>query len=169
MKRWLKRIGIALLLLAVLLAGAAVVGAFTPRHHTASSTIAVALSSEAVWALISDFEGSASWRPDVDSVRRLADRGGLAAYEEQGEFGPIRYVVEEEVAPTRLVTRIVDNSDFGGTWTYLIEPTAQGCQLTITEQGEIHNPMFRFLARYVFGYDGTIKGYLESIAHTGRD
>ena len=36
--------------------------------------------------------------------------------------------------------------------------------MRIREDGEIYNPLFRFLARFAFGYNGTIDTYLKSMA-----
>ena len=33
----------------------------------------------------------------------------------------------------------------------------------ITEDGEIYNPIFRFVSRFVMGYETTMKQYLSSI------
>ena len=44
-----------------------------------------------------------------------------------------------------------------------IAPTASGSTLTITEHGEIYNPVFRFVARYVQGYTATIDNYLRAL------
>jgi hypothetical protein len=51
---------------------------------------------------------------------------------------------------------------FGGTWTYEVRPTPHGSTLTITEDGEIYNPLFRVMARFVFGYEGTMAAYLAA-------
>ena len=60
--------------------------------------------------------------------------------------------------------RIADpDLPFGGTWTYEITPDGGGSRLTITEDGEIYNPLFRFMARFVFGYEGTIASYMSSL------
>jgi len=40
----------------------------------------------------------------------------------------------------------------------------QAAGLRIREVGEIYNPLFRFLARFFFGYTGTIDAYLKSMA-----
>jgi hypothetical protein len=72
--------------------------------------------------------------------------------------------VLEADPPHKLVTRIADpHLPFGGSWTYEITPTATGCSLTITEHGEIYNPVFRFVARYVQGYTATIDNYLKAL------
>jgi hypothetical protein len=61
------------------------------------------------------------------------------------------------------VSRIADpNLPFGGTWTFEITPAPGGARLRITEDGEIYNPLFRFMARFIFGYEGTINGYLSA-------
>ena len=65
--------------------------------------------------------------------------------------------------PHRLVSQIVDNKSFGGTWTYEITSTASGCEFTITERGEIYNPIFRVFARFAFGYTATMETYLKQL------
>jgi hypothetical protein len=67
-------------------------------------------------------------------------------------------------APCKLIVRIADAKlPFGGTWTYEITPVAAGSRLRIREDGEVYNPVFRFLSRFVFGYSGTIDAYLKSL------
>jgi hypothetical protein len=65
----------------------------------------------------------------------------------------------------RLVTRIADrNLPFGGTWTFDIAPTADGgSELRIREDGEIYNVIFRFMARFFFGYTSSIESYLKDL------
>ena len=62
----------------------------------------------------------------------------------------------------RIVTA---GSPFGGTWTYRIDPDADGggAWLQITENGEVYNVFFRALARFVFGHAGTLEGYLRAL------
>ena len=52
---------------------------------------------------------------------------------------------------------------FGGTWTYEVSPEAGGARLRITEDGEIRNALFRFLSRFVFGYNATMDTYLRDL------
>ena len=35
--------------------------------------------------------------------------------------------------------------------------------LQITEDGQVHNPIFRFMSRFVFGYTATIDGFLKDL------
>ena len=43
------------------------------------------------------------------------------------------------------------------------EATPPGSELTITEDGEVSNPIFRFISRFVFGHAATIEGFLKSV------
>ncbi len=52
---------------------------------------------------------------------------------------------------------------FGGTWTYVLVPDVAGTRLTITEDGEVYNPLFRFLSRFVFSQTATIDTYLRHL------
>lgn len=66
--------------------------------------------------------------------------------------------------PRLLVTRIADSDlPFGGSWTFELEPEGAATRLTITENGEVYNPFFRFMARFVFGHEGTARAYLEDL------
>jgi hypothetical protein len=74
------------------------------------------------------------------------------------------FVTEESDAPRRLVVRIADpDLPFGGTWTYDIAGVSGGSRITISEDGEIYNPIFRVVARFIIGYEGTIRSYLEAL------
>lgn len=74
------------------------------------------------------------------------------------------YVIVEQAPPRRLVTRVADPElPYGGTWTFELEPDGSGTRLTITERGQIHNPIFRVIARFVFGYAATMETYLDAL------
>ena len=125
------------------------------------SEIEINATPERVWAAITDVDAFPQWRADVSRVERDA---GAGTWIEHGSNGRLTFAVERAEPPRTLVTRIADRSlPFGGTWTYEIEPAGGGSVLTITEQGEIYNPVFRFMSRFVFGYESTMKSYLSSL------
>ena len=63
-----------------------------------------------------------------------------------------------------LVTRIADTGlAFGGSWTFALQPAASGTRLSITENGEVYNPLFRVMSRFVFGHTATIDRYLGDL------
>ena len=55
------------------------------------------------------------------------------------------------------------NLPFGGTWNIEISPASEGNVVRITEDGEIRNAIFRFLARFSFGSTATIEGHLRDL------
>lgn len=154
---------LGVLLLVVLLV--VVTGFVISRDHVAVTRAEYRRPPEDVWDAITDIDGFASWRQGLESVERLPDRDGRRVWREKSGFGPLTLIEVEATGPRRLVTRIDDEGQpFGGTWTFDIEPVADGCRLTITEAGFIKNPVFRALARFVFGYHATQETYLRSLA-----
>ena len=141
----------------------ALVGMTLPQGHRAQRRASIRRPPGEVFAAISDFERHPEWRHDV---RRVTVQGtGLGAVvREESDGETITFKIEAFDPPSRLVMRIADDSlPFGGTWSYDLQPSATGTEITITEDGEIHNPIFRFLARFVFGHDGTIDRYLSDL------
>jgi len=159
--KWVLVVVLALALAAAL---AALIGSRLAQSHRASLTKAFPAPAEAIWSAITDVEAFPSWRSGVTRVERLPDRNGNPVWIEEGRSGKITLAVERMEAPRLLVGRIADpNLPFGGTWTYEITPDGAGSRLTITENGEIYNPLFRFMARFIFGYEGTIRSYMSSL------
>jgi len=148
---------------AVLVLAMFVVGWLLPEKHHASRQATFRASPETLWALITEVDAFPSWRSDVKTVQRLPDRDGRPVWVEEGSSGRITLAVERSDAPRLLVLRIADpDLPFGGTWTYEIRPSTNGSTLTITEDGEIYNPLFRVMSRFVFGYESTMAAYLKA-------
>jgi hypothetical protein len=101
----------------------------------------------------------------VKRVEVLADEDGHPRFREVSGDGTITFEVTEAVPNQRVVTRIVDrNLPFGGSWTYELLPASEGgTTLRITEDGEVYNPLFRFVSRYVMGHEATIDRYLRDV------
>jgi Polyketide cyclase / dehydrase and lipid transport len=156
MLRWL---AFALAGLVALVAIAAIVGLFLPKGHRASRTVGYSAQPPAVFAAITDFASFPQWRTDVKSVTMLPEDGGVR-FQEEGAHGTVTYRVEERTPDSRLVTRIDDPTlPFGGTWTFEVKPAAGGSELTITEDGEVYNPLFRVMSRLFFSPYDTIDTY----------
>jgi uncharacterized protein YndB with AHSA1/START domain len=158
--KWMLVIGVTI---AVILALAVFVGSRLPRSHRASREQTLATSPETIWTAITDVDAFPSWR-DIRKVQRLPDRDGRPVWVEEGRSGRITLAVERMDAPRLLVSRIADRDlPFGGTWTYELTPVPGGTRLKITEDGEIYNPLFRLMARFIFGYEGTIASYMAAL------
>ena len=158
--RWLILIVIALGAIAALVA---LVGSRLPKAHHASKSARFPVTPETLYGIISDIDRFPEWRKDVTRVERLEDRDGHPAWIEHGRHGAIPMRAERLEPPQLMVGRIGAGLAFGGTWTFRIAAAPGGSELTIEEDGEVYNPIFRFLARFVFGHEGTISAYLEAL------
>jgi uncharacterized protein YndB with AHSA1/START domain len=142
----------------------AIIGAFLPVGHRASRTVTLDAPPESVFAVIIDVDRYPEWRPDVKQVSRLPDAGGATRWRETGSQGAVPYRVIEHSPPSRWVVRIDDPSlPYGGSWTYELRAEGSGTSLTITEDGEVYNPIFRFLSRTVFSTSATIDAYQAAL------
>jgi len=118
----------------------ALVGYFQPVAHEASRSAEFNTPSDQVFALIADPNTYNGWWDGAE----------------------VKTEIIERVPPSKLVTKIVGETQFGGTWTFEVVPTPSGSRLTITERGEIYNVVFRALAKYVIGYTGTMDSFLDA-------
>jgi hypothetical protein len=150
--------------LAGLVALAAAAGALLPREHSATRKARYRVSPEALYAVIA---GPPDWRTGVKSFGVLADKDGRRRWwEEDIHRQKVTFELVEDRFPSRLAVRIADQGlPFGGTWSFDIEPLAGGgSELRIREDGEIHNVIYRFMARFFFGYTASIETYLQDLA-----
>ena len=146
-----------------------VIGYLLPVAHVASSDRTLAAPPDTIFALISTPVDFPKWRSDVKTVDILPAVDGKPRFRENGSNGPITMEITEQVAPRRLVTRIVDTDlAFGGTWIFELTPAGAGTAVRITENGEVYNPFFRFMARYVFGHTATQQSYLNDLEKNDR-
>jgi uncharacterized protein YndB with AHSA1/START domain len=160
--KWVLRIGGVL---AAVVAVVFIIGLALPQNHVATRTARFASPPEVVWEAITRVEHYPSWRKDVDSVQLLTGQSDTLAWREVSGGDRIAFVAEVAEAPSLLVTRISDKSlPFGGSWEYRIDRDGTGSKLTITENGEVYNPIFRFASRYVIGHTATIDNYLKQLA-----
>jgi hypothetical protein len=143
----------------------ALIGYLLPKEHTVTREARFHQPPEVIWKTITDIDAMPAWRQGLKSVKHLPDQNGLPGWVETFDSGIIPLETVTSQPPSKLVVRIADPKlPFGGTWTYEITPMPSGSNLRIREDGEIYNPVFRFLARFLIGYSGTIETYLKSMA-----
>lgn len=151
---------IVLAILAGLIATVAIIGALLPVRHTASRSVVIRKEPRDVYAVIRDAASAPTWRKELKRVEVLSP----TQFREHGEHDAITFDVVEDQPGRKIVTRIADkNLPFGGSWTYDLEPAEGGTRVTITENGEVYNPIFRFVARFLVGYTGTMDKYLAAL------
>src|SRR5438045_288167 len=150
---------LGLIVLVVLL-----VGWMLPVGHRATREATYRATPGQVFKLITDVKSFPQWRPSVKEVEVLPPVDGRSQFREKGKDGTILYQIDSIAPNEYLVTRIADGSlPFGGKWTYQLTPRRDSTTLRITEEGEVYNPIFRFVSRFVVGHTATIDQYLRDV------
>ena len=156
--KWLIYGGLAVVIIPAMVV---LIGAALPKEHVASRKILLRAAPNDVFALIA---GPSDWR---GLKYELLTESPLKWRETDSSGDAITYERVETIAGARIVNRIADPKlPFGGSWTYQIEPIGSGTELTITENGEVYNPLFRFVSRFIMGHTATIEKYQRDlVAH----
>jgi hypothetical protein len=155
--RWLLFIAAGVFGLILLMA---LIGLMLPKGHRATRMARFRQPPEAVYAAIT---GPQDWRPGV-TVTELASNGGPRRWREQSGRWAITFEEAAADPPGLYRSRIADqDAPFSGTWTWEIAPTPDGCTCRITEEGQVSNPIFRFLSRFVIGQTKSIDAYLDAL------
>ena len=159
---------IGVIVVAILLI--ALVGSFLPIKHSATRSVLLHQKVETVYAVVRDFESMPQWRTDVRNVKVTNDPNGRVRFREEGKNGFVNYELIGEVPWQSMVTRIIDTDlGYAGKWTYTFSEEGSSTRVTITENGEVSNVIFRFLSRYAFGHTATIDAYLTALGkHFGE-
>ncbi len=139
-----------------------VVGMMLPVKHTASSSRLLPAPPERIWEVLTDVEKHPQWRSGLQSAT-ITERNPLT-WTEKNSMGEMPLKTEVFEPPHKWVARIVGKDlPFGGTWTYLLTPEGTGTKMTITEDGEVFPPFFRFMSKFVFGQTKTQETYLNDL------
>jgi uncharacterized protein YndB with AHSA1/START domain len=155
----------------VLVGVVALIGSRLPKSHVATRSILLHRTPQDVYAVVRDFESAPKWRADLKRMEVEVRAGGPVHFREEGKHGTVNYALVEDIPAQRMVTKILDTDlGYSGQWTYTFAPEAGGTRVTIREDGEVSNVIFRFMSRYVFGQTSTMDAYLTSLAkHFGED
>lgn len=152
---------IILAVLTGLIAAMFIAGSMLSQQHTASSSATFTSTPEVVWAVVTSRKDSPSWR---DDLREVIETGDQTFKEVTRDGEAVEYRIEESTPSQKLVIRIITpDLPYGGSWTYDFTPSGGGCTLIITENGEVYNPIFRFISRYLIGHTSTIDTYLKNL------
>ena len=161
----------ARVMVAILLALGAMVGAVAwlgsrlPVGHVASRSAVIGAPIDVVYATITDFGAAPSWRSGLKSVTWETDSAAhRTRVTEKSSTGTMTMEAEQFIPPTRLVMRIVgEDLQFGGAWAWALDPQGTATKVTITEHGEVYNPIFRFISKFIIGHTGSIDRYLRDL------
>lgn len=139
-----------------------VIGLLLPKSHVASRAATYHATAEKLFALIA---GPQNWRPDVLRYELVPDKAGRELARETTRNGEaITYELLDGKPPQSIRRRIAtENLPYSGTWTYSLQPNGAETLVRITENGEVYNPVFRFVSRFIMGHTSTMDAYLRAL------
>lgn len=155
--KWIIIIVVALI---ALIALAYLIGYFMPVRHKASMTVKLNATPQRTWSIVRSPQEFMTWRSGLKNVISTDS----THWTEISGNGTIHYEVEIMHPNETFVSRIMNRDlPFGGSWTFELKPADQQTQLTITEDGEVYNPIFRFMSKYVFGHEASLRQYATDL------
>lgn len=150
--------------LIVVFGGVALIGFTLPENHIVSRTARLSAPPDTVWSLVTSVTEYPKWRKDIQRVEQIAGVPRLTWREISGS-DRMTYEATVIEPKSHFVSHIADTGvSFAGSWDYSIEPDGTGTKITITENGEVYNPIFRFVSAYVMGQTATLDKYLTALA-----
>jgi Polyketide cyclase / dehydrase and lipid transport len=146
----------------------AMIGAMLPQRHIATRSASFHAPPERLFALIA---GPQDWRPDVRSCELLTQDGRSYQREVSRRGETILYEIAQSRPPVAIESRIATpNLAYSGSWTFALEPLGATTRVRVTEDGEVYNPIFRFVSKFVLGQTATQDKYLRAMGKaTGED
>jgi Polyketide cyclase / dehydrase and lipid transport len=143
-----------------------VIGSLLPKRHVASRSASYHATPEQLFSLIS---GAQNWRSDVVQCETLPDHAGRELMRETTKnHEAVTYELLDSVPPKSLTRRIATpNLPFSGSWTFSLQPSGETTVVRITENGEVHSPVFRFASLFL-GHTRTIDGYLNALGEATK-
>ncbi len=145
-----------------------VTGALLPKRHVVSRSAMFKAQPDKLFALVA---GSQDWRPDLKSCELITEGGRQFQRETSTHGNTVLYELLEAKPPSAIQRRIAtENLPYGGSWSFVFEPADGGTRVQITEDGEVYNPVFRFVSKFVMGQTATLDAYLMAMGKaTGED
>lgn len=141
-----------------------VVGRGLPKGHVTRASMRVRQRPEAVFDLIADVGAYPAWSK-INKVVRLADSSGRPVWRQHFGRNSVVTVVSRSERPRVYEQTIEDDAKFfSGRWEYEIAAEGEGCRITLTEHGEVHHAIPRFMMRYMVDPAMYLKGQLKAVA-----
>lgn len=157
----MKWILIVLILLIVAVGIIYLLGFLLPIKHQSMVESNLAISPENLWKILTTHKDYKAWRSGIKDLK-VTDTHHWSEVNAHGDT--INYRADWVEQNRKLLTVILNKDlPYGGQWEFEINKIDSGTHLRITENGEVYNPIFRFMSKYIFGHETTLKAYMADL------
>ncbi len=156
------KIAILVVLGIVLLFGLFVV--FLPSERKYTKTEIINANVDKVFAIVTNLEAQ-TWRTDGPSIQTLENTSGSEVWIEKPKHGPeIKFRTKTKQAPNLFVIEIIDNPQFGGTWTGKFSSTSDGkTKIEFTESVSLNGFFSKLFSYAFFNIEKTVEQYVADL------
>lgn len=149
----------AVLVLVVLVV---LIGLLLPKHHTVTRSTRFHATPQQLFALVA---GPQNWRPELAGSEDFTDEAGRRFTRETDRHKQIVVYELLDIDPPRGIQRRIATAGlpYSGVWNFTLQPADGGTTVQITEDGEVYNPVFRFVSRFILGHTASLDTYLRSL------
>ncbi len=157
----MKWIIIVLVLLVLMVGIVYLMGSLMPVKHQSFVESELPITPEKLWKILTTHNEYRNWRRGIKELKVIDD----THWSELNSHGDTINYRADWIEPNKKLLTVITNNNlpYGGHWEFLFTRENDGCHLRITENGEVYNPIFRFMSKYVFGHDATLKTYMEDL------
>ncbi len=140
-----------------------IIGATLPRKHTVSVSKRFETPAETLFKAAIDIDGWPKWRSGVDEVIHL-DGPGFRAETISGD-DRLAFDFDVDFKQLRMTSNIItEDIPFGGEWIIQVEAIApKQSRITITENGFVDPPIWRFFSKFLIGHKRTAQQFLDDL------
>jgi hypothetical protein len=146
-----------------------VIGSLLPKRHVVSRSASYRATPERLFSLVA---GPQDWRPDVLRCEAVPPVDGRELMRETTRDGKtVTYELLDRMPPWSVKRRIsTANLPYSGTWTFSLRANDGMTVVQITEDGQVYNPVFRFVSHFILGQTRTMDAYLRALGKaTGQE
>jgi uncharacterized membrane protein len=136
-----------------------IIGYVLPVKHRSTVQVIVQATPEKVWQRLVTFQDYPKWRKDLKSVEVKSDIEWIETNNSNDKL-PFKIVANE---PSKRFVTQINSTDlpYGGNWEFDLVPQKNNTLVTIIENGEVYNPIFRFVSKYIIGHTASQKKYAD--------
>lgn len=137
---------------------------FLPSERSYSKTEIINANVDKVFAIVTNLDAQ-GWRKDAPNIQIEDMTSGSEVWIEKPKQGPdIRFRTKTKQAPNLFVIEIIDNPQFGGTWTGKFSSTNDGkTKIEFTESVSLNGFVSKLFSYLFFNIEKTVEQYVADL------